>query len=31
MPSFFGFIPSPSLLSDIQQAQRSRIARTTIR
>ena len=26
MPSFFGFIPSPSLLSDIQQAQRSRDA-----
>ena len=26
MPSFFGFIPSPSLLSDIQQAQRSRNA-----
>ena len=26
MPSFFGFIPSPSLLSDIQQAQRNRDA-----
>lgn len=26
MPSFFGFIPSPTLLGDIQQAQRSRNA-----